>query len=160
MATDLSKVSIPLLFPAHTLRYQRLFHLVRGSDPCQGLDIPPCPDSLLESPLAVCGSLALTVPILSSSSCLSRCQFLSSWCCHPLKSLRSSTSTLQISSVPSSHPFELPRQTILHQDLFNLLTYFILVLKGNVFFCVSFSCSFRPYEVLVKTSWGIEDTSC
>ena len=54
----------------------------------QGLDIPPYPDPLLESPPVVCVSLALPYPILSSSSRLSRCRFLNSSSCHPLKSLR------------------------------------------------------------------------
>ena len=54
----------------------------------------PVQNPLFESPLVVCGSLALTVPILSSFSCLNRCRFLSSGSCHQLKSLRWSTFTL------------------------------------------------------------------
>ena len=49
--------------------------------------IPPCPGPLIESPLVVFVSLALRVLILSTNSCLSRCLFLSSGNCHPLKRL-------------------------------------------------------------------------
>ena len=80
-------VSIPLLFLDHLLRCQRLFRWVPGSDHCQGLDISLCPGRLLESPLATCGSLALIVPILCSSSCLSKFQFLNSSSRHQRKNL-------------------------------------------------------------------------
>ena len=153
----------------------------------------------------MCGSLVLTVPILSLSSCLSRYQFLSFGNCHLLKSLRRSLHNLLVSSVFSSHPSQLPGQnfvlqvlllirncfiyirlpgqtslfrvlilnspvlltvrlpgqTILHQVSFNLQFSLSWSTKVTVFFfCVSFPRSFRPYEVLVKTSCGIEDTSC
>ena len=74
----------------------------------------------------MCGLLALTVPILSSSSCLSRCQFLNSGNCHQLKNLRWSTFPFRISSVRSAHPSELPGTKfyppgpVLHQELFLL----------------------------------------
>ena len=86
-ATSLSIVSIPLLFLYHPLRCLKLFRWVSGSDHCQGLDIPLDLGLLLESPLVRCGSLALTIPILCSNFCLSRCQFLNSSSSHQQKSL-------------------------------------------------------------------------
>ena len=86
-ATNSSIVSIPLLFLDHPLHCRRLFCWVLGSDHRRGLDIPLCPCLLLESPLVTCGSLALRISILCSSSCLSKCQSLNSSRCHQRKNL-------------------------------------------------------------------------
>ena len=42
----------------------------------------------------------------------------------------------------------------------NFLTFLLLFFRVNGFFCQSFPCSFHLYEVLLKTSWGNEDTIC
>ena len=94
-ATNSLIVSIPILFLDHPLRCRRLFRWVPGSDHCQGPNIPLCPGLLLESRLVTRGSIALTIPIRCSSSCLSRCQFLNSSSCHQWKSLPRSTFLLR-----------------------------------------------------------------
>ena len=156
MVIGSSKVSIPLSFPGHPLRYLRLFCSRSGTDHYQGLVTLPCPSLVLESPLAICGLLTLINLILleSLSEKLSISDFLEVLSTDEsaveqvsravsnvhdlLIYLNSSDKTLSVWSCSFTLPHPTPRTNSLVPGFrFNFVSSFISFLKNDSFLLVS-----------------------